>query len=157
MNNIIYAFLDPISKEVRYIGKSKQGLKRPKQQLCPSMLEPYTGNKNLTHKQSWIKSVLDKDLKPEIIVLASFESEEQLNDAEIKYIAILEELKPKYTYTKVINCRDEVFNSMKEAAKKYGVSHSNIAAVCKGRKNSAGKYEEGNSIKWKYYKQRKQL
>ena len=39
----------------------------------------------------------------------------------------------------------EIFNSIKEASEKYGISQSCIVNVCKGRQKKAGKY------KWAYY------
>ena len=84
---LIYALIDPFTKQVRYIGKSTSGLKRPKVHFCPSMLEPYGKNKNLTKKQSWVKSIINKGKKPLIKVLQYFTCEEQLDSAEIYYIS----------------------------------------------------------------------
>lgn len=54
----------------------------------------------------------------------------------------------------VVNCRDEVFETIAEAAKKYSMkSTSGISATCRGLRESAGKYEDGTKIKWRYYEQ----
>ena len=53
----------------------------------------------------------------------------------------------------VVNCRGDIFNSVREAANKYGLaSPTHISRVCKGLQKSAGKYPDGTKIKWKYYK-----
>tara|TARA_R100001086_G_scaffold249961_1_gene192067 strand:- start:2241 stop:2630 length:390 start_codon:yes stop_codon:yes gene_type:complete len=51
---------------------------------------------------------------------------------------------------KVINCKGEVFDTIKEAAAKYRVDSSSLSKVCKGLRNSLGKYKDGSSIKWSY-------
>ena len=53
----------------------------------------------------------------------------------------------------VVNCRGEVFSTTKEAAKAFNIrSKSHISAVCKGTRNSCGKYLDGTPVKWYYYK-----
>jgi len=59
----IYALIDPISNEIRYIGKSMNPLKRLTQHLCQ------VKNNTKTHKRAWLKSLLDKGLKPNIKIL----------------------------------------------------------------------------------------
>lgn len=51
---------------------------------------------------------------------------------------------------KVVNCRGEVFELMKEAASEYSISHSGITKACK-KGLTAGTYSDGTRIKWKYY------
>lgn len=53
----------------------------------------------------------------------------------------------------VINCRGEVFGTIREAAKRYKVDNSSIVNVCKGKPSyyTAGKYKDGTRIKWQYY------
>lgn len=54
----------------------------------------------------------------------------------------------------VINCRGDIFNNITDAAEQFGLYRDgNISSVCKGRRKSAGKYEDGTTIKWKYYEQ----
>ncbi len=60
----------------------------------------------------------------------------------------------KYTYGTKIICLNtlEVFNSITLASIKYNnINISNITNCCKGKRNSAGKDENNNSLKWMYY------
>jgi len=52
----------------------------------------------------------------------------------------------------VVNCRGEVFGTVKEAADAYGMkSSSGVSAVCRGLRESSGTYKDGTRIKWKYH------
>ena len=54
---------------------------------------------------------------------------------------------------KVVNCRNEIFESGLIAAKAFGIKNSgNITQNLKGRRNSAGKYSDGTKIKWSYHR-----
>lgn len=44
----------------------------------------------------------------------------------------------------------EIFNYIKEAAKKYNVIDSSISACCKGKLKSAGKLPTGEKLVWRY-------
>jgi len=57
----IYTLSDPISKEIRYVGKTNYALKdRLAKHLC---------TKERNHRGNWIKSLLNKNLKPVIDLL----------------------------------------------------------------------------------------
>lgn len=60
---LIYGLVDPRTKLVRYIGKSEQGMTRPKGHAFPYNLKP------TTHKTCWVKSLLAVGLTYEIVVL----------------------------------------------------------------------------------------
>ena len=45
---------------------------------------------------------------------------------------------------------DEIFDSIKYASDHYNVARSNICACCKGKKNYAGKLQDGTLLQWKY-------
>ena len=67
MNILIYKLIDPITYEIRYIGKTKKSLKK--------RLYEHLTKRNLipnTHKNNWIKKLLNMNLKPiiELIELA---------------------------------------------------------------------------------------
>lgn len=79
--NLIYGLIDPITKELRYIGKSCSGMKRPNDHMKKSEL-----GRN-THKIHWINSVLAQDKQPEIIVLEEHSTKEELNESEQFWIA----------------------------------------------------------------------
>lgn len=44
----------------------------------------------------------------------------------------------------------EIFDTITEAAEKYGLTGSNITAACKGRYKSAGKLPDGTPLRWSY-------
>lgn len=87
-NFIIYGLVDPISKQLRYIGLSSRGLSRPNQHLDSKRIyRPDRKTGKQSHCQKWLQ-VLDKQgLKPEIMILEECNSKEALNEAEIFYIA----------------------------------------------------------------------
>lgn len=65
----IYALCDPITKEIRYVGKTIQSLKY---RLIYGHLRDVERSNN--YRSCWIKSLLKKNLIPEIIELDSIES-----------------------------------------------------------------------------------
>lgn len=95
--NIIYGLIDPTTKEIRYIGQSSTGLRRPKSHLNPSGIRPYGGNKNLNKKQAWVKSLLNKNIKPDIITIETLDSKDQLNEAEEFWITYFRSIGSRLT------------------------------------------------------------
>lgn len=77
---LVYALKDPRTQEIRYIGKSSIGLKRPKKHKNSSEL------KKKTHKTYWIKSLISLGLMYEIEVLEECSSEEQVMQQEMYWI-----------------------------------------------------------------------
>lgn len=68
------------------------------------------------------------------------------NDWEIKALI-------KRNQKSIINCRGQVFNSLKEAYPHFGLeSHTSISQCLNGKQKSAGKYPDGNKVKWNYLK-----
>lgn len=64
----------------------------------------------------------------------------------LKHSRVIEKAsEAKFTRVRCITT-GEVFNSIKEAAETYNLSHSNIVACCKGRRNKCG------SMEWEYVK-----
>ena len=45
----------------------------------------------------------------------------------------------------------EIFNSMKEGAKKYNVEDNNISRCCNGNRKSCGKLSDGTKLVWMFY------
>lgn len=78
---IIYGLIDPDTKEIRYVGKSSYGLRRPKEHFKPSN---YLRQKN--HKAHWIKKLVAEGKLPEITILRTATTEEELNLLEIETI-----------------------------------------------------------------------
>ena len=80
-----YVLKDPISLDVKYVGRSVQPKKRYQQHI-------YSGRKHghKNQKAAWICSLLDKELKPimEIIeTLYEYENKEIIKDREMELIA----------------------------------------------------------------------
>src|SRR3990172_9983712 len=63
VTSFIYALVDPISKEVRYIGKAVDPLYRFKKHIEESK------RKSTTHKHKWIRKILALNKVPELILL----------------------------------------------------------------------------------------
>jgi hypothetical protein len=68
------------------VGKSTSGLRRPRDHFTPSHL----CNDN-TYKGRWLRKLHKDNVKVDIVVLQTLEEVDQLNDAEIKWIAIARE------------------------------------------------------------------
>ena len=82
-SRLIYALIDPFSGELRYIGLSTRGLSRPKEHWEPSRIRDCA-----THKCFWVRSIINKGLKPIIRVIQSWESisDKHLRGAEEYWI-----------------------------------------------------------------------
>ncbi len=81
----IYILSDQFG-EVRYIGKTNFALeKRLEEHLSKSCLSFNT------HKNNWIKSLLNKNIKPNIQSIAFAHNEEELNAMEIYWIKFFKE------------------------------------------------------------------
>lgn len=63
---LVYGLVDPRTGEVRYIGRSSSGLRRPRMHFFPSKLT------ERNHKANWMRSLLSAGVRPEIIVLEEF-------------------------------------------------------------------------------------
>ena len=81
---LIYGLTDPRHfrlGELRYIGKSSSGLKRPKAHLWPSSC------RKKTHLGSWLSTLREVGLLPVIETIQICNSEGELNAAEVSWIA----------------------------------------------------------------------
>ncbi len=81
----IYGLSDPISRDVRYIGKSIDPKKRFQAHLSIGQLNRYRSIKN-----SWIKSLLAKGFSPDLVILDCVEGRDA-NEAEMEYINFFRE------------------------------------------------------------------
>lgn len=79
---LIYGLIDPRNGQLRYVGKSCSGMKRPAGHTEPSRLL-----RERTHKAMWLRQLLGAGLRPDIQVLESSASADELNEAEQFHIA----------------------------------------------------------------------
>lgn len=79
-NFIVYALLEPNTLEIRYVGKSCSGLSRVRQHFNPSQLN----SKN--KKSNWLKSLLNKNLYPQVKILDYANNKITLSELEIFHI-----------------------------------------------------------------------
>ena len=79
---IVYALLEPISEEIRYIGKSCSGLHRIRQHFGPSQL------KAKNKKSNWLKSLIKKNIFPKLKILEVATDKINLSELEKKHILI---------------------------------------------------------------------
>lgn len=66
MKRFVYGLIDPDTREMRYVGATVVGMRRPRQHLRPSA---YDGKSKHTHNNRWIKSVIDSGRVPEIVII----------------------------------------------------------------------------------------
>lgn len=122
--NLIYGLIDPISKELRYVGKSTTGLKRPRQHG-----QAWSLSKTKTHCSNWVRSLLKNNFSYEIEVLEEHNDAQSLYEAEQFWIS----------YFKSIGCN--LTNHTDGGAGVLGMKHSehtkkNWSLNRKGRKLS---------------------
>lgn len=72
MKHIIYGLIDPRNNEIRYVGYTSNAHRRYLQHLYPSEI------KRKTHKNHWLKQLIALHLKPEMIEICEYETEEEL-------------------------------------------------------------------------------
>lgn len=152
MEILIYKLIDPITNEIRYIGKTKNNLQK--------RLYEHLTKRNLlskTHKNNWIKSLLYKNIKP-IIELVEIVDEINWKEKEIFYIKELKEKGVKLTNTTeggdgalgTKRTKEANEKRIKTIIEKYGTSafkHSNetrlnMSKAAKGKKHSDERKEK---------------
>ena len=82
--NLIYALVDPRDGQIRYVGKSTSGYRRPMEHL-----QPRRSHKGNTKNSNWVNSLLKKGLKPIIRPLEWKEDPNDLYDLERYYVKTL--------------------------------------------------------------------
>ena len=133
---IIYALQDPITFELRYIGKSGSGLSRPKAHTLPSYL-----SKDDTHKGRWIKQLINNGFKPIIKVIQNLNNHSELVQAEIYWIQYFKDLGCPLTNSTKGGIGRLGLPHTEETKKKIGLGQKNRKSyprgkdhVCFGRK-----------------------
>jgi len=77
----LYSLSD--SSGIRYIGITKQCLRSRIAGHIASCRQAFKNKKSRHHRHCWIKSLLDKDTKPVIALLAEYKTVEEVKQAEI--------------------------------------------------------------------------
>ncbi len=122
----IYGLLDPRTNEVRYIGKSSTGMKRPRLHGKPSCLA-----KETTYKARWIRSLRAAGFDYKIELLEIVATRAELNDAERYWIR--EAKAHGWRLTNLTDGGDGLSGAT------FSNEHrSRISAANKGRKLTAG-------------------
>jgi hypothetical protein len=78
--NFIYVLRDPFTWERRYIGKSKDPIKRYKDHIKPYYLRPDT------YKNRWLRGLLAEGRKPILEILCEAGADEDINQLERDFI-----------------------------------------------------------------------
>jgi hypothetical protein len=117
---LIYGLEDPRTKEIRYIGRSSNGLERPKSHITESSLKRYN-----TKVYTWIKSLKKINLIPNIIIIQSWNniSNEDLNSHEIYWIDYYKKL--NYKLTNMTNGGDGTYGRVLTDSHKKAIIESN--------------------------------
>jgi hypothetical protein len=159
----IYALIDPITNDIRYIGKSNNVEKRFKKHMYDSLK-----NKKKTHKERWIFKLKEKNLIPSLIILKETTNNEYEYWEEYyikyykslgckltnydeqgkgcskykskKYIKNMQSKQIKTVYQFSLNGEFiKKYKSTREAARELKISHANITRCCnKEFKHSSG-------------------
>lgn len=80
---LVYGLIDPRNNDLRYVGKSARGMKRPKEHLSPS------GRKGETHKARWLRQIYSDERRlPIILIIRECKSELDAFEHEIAVISI---------------------------------------------------------------------
>lgn len=78
---IIYVLCDPVTQQIRYVGKTMRGLARVKWHM-------YERGRR-THKDNWIRSLKKRGLEPEAVIIKEHAAPGDLDEAERFWIAYL--------------------------------------------------------------------
>jgi hypothetical protein len=147
---LIYALLDPITKEVRYIGQTTDIKTRLASHFRLSQL------KDITRKNGWIKSLLKKGLLPDYQIICECSSKEELNEKEIYYISLFRESGKLTNHSdggnfgpsgkgKSVISKNMYTGEIKEYqhssdVRRDGFNYKVVWAVCKGQKKSSNNH-----------------
>ncbi len=74
-SNLIYGLSDPVTGQLRYVGYSSIGMKRPRQHMQPHRLRLEVAANN--HKAHWISSLIEQGMMPVIVIFQEFEDSDK--------------------------------------------------------------------------------
>lgn len=76
MTHFVYHLVDPETRAVCYVGKSR----RPKARLCAHIKESL--EQQNTEKKRWIAGLLNTDMRPVLIIVAEYADEQEARKRE---------------------------------------------------------------------------
>ena len=151
----IYALIDPITKQIRYIGQTRQSLEV---RLGQHWRDRHQGKEKNQHKANWINKLYsDYQLKPSILLIEDLGKSDEIDDLLINsrerywieyyynknceltntsgkmYFRITSDVKNTnqkkiYAYNK--NYEEFVFKSARDASKFTNISYKRISDIC---------------------------
>lgn len=140
MFSYIYGLCCPDSKQVYYIGKSIDPKDRYKSHFYPCNL------KYSTLKNNWIKSLLKKGKKPELIIIKKC-TNKNVDYYEIFYIKKYRKINPQLkngtdggdggdtSHGEIVCSNGKIYKTIKEASKDTKIGNQIIQLVLDGEKN----------------------
>ncbi len=143
--------------------KYKKNLKvkkvKPKQIICLNTLEKFSSIKEASLKYKLDASGIAKNCKREYsyygklkngecMVWVYYDEYKKMTKEEISYRLSNVNIKTKKVICTTTN---KIFASIKEASIFYNCCNSKIVEVCKGRRKTCGKLDDGTPLQWKYY------
>jgi hypothetical protein len=132
---LIYGLVDPRTNQLRYIGLSSCGLRRPKAHTTEYHLyRPDLKSNRFSHKQRWLQGLIAAGFQPDIVILEECSSREALNEAEIFNIQ----------YYRSIGCNLTNHQPGGYAGRKGGWNHP-VETIEKLRKSAKLRYEKDPS------------
>lgn len=164
----IYKLLDPITKEIRYIGKTKQSLKARLNSHVVSAFDKKRVDYNC-YRSCWIRKTVNKyNVFPIIEQITSCITSEESNKLEIYYISLYkrkcdggiltntDDGTNSFSYYRELVKTDKIelgkavrqfdfkgnlvkeWNKITDVENHLGISNSHISSCCRGKKNSIG-------------------
>ena len=128
--HIIYGLLDPETQQLRYVGYTSNKIKRYSKHHSLKVLA-----NDFSHKANWIKSLIAKGLKAEMMIIEEFATAEELPEAEIKYISNYRNV--GYDLTNSTDGGEGQQNPSEETRKKMGSGQRGKPSPMKGKKHTA--------------------
>jgi hypothetical protein len=127
---LIYGLVDPFSGQLRYIGRSSSGLKRPQNHAHPSRL-----NKDNSHSGAWIRKLKAVNSIYSVVVIQHFTDGAILDKAEIFWIKYFRSMGCPLTNLTEGGCGVSGWKHSSESRSK--ISQSNKGKSRKGHPMSA--------------------
>lgn len=130
-DRLIYGLKDPRTGEIRYVGLSTRGVKRPRTHLRSPRSDDHT------YRANWLRNINAAQLQPIIIVLQELSTDDELSRAEDYWIRLL-----RISGCRLTNHKEGGFRGRLSAEHK-----TRIGNALRGQKRSAEARENGRKAK----------